>query len=67
MPKRATSTSSDGPPSSLHFSRVNLALGGAGLLALVVGYWLLAGGSVTLAPLLLVLGYVVLLPLAIIA
>lgn len=54
------------PSSSLHFSHVNLGLGVAGLVALVLGYWLLAGGSITLAPLLLVLGYVVLLPLAII-
>jgi hypothetical protein len=45
---------------------VNLALGGAGLVSLVLGYWLLAGGSITAAPLLLVLGYVVLLPLALI-
>jgi hypothetical protein len=45
---------------------VNLGLGVAGLVSLVLGYWLLAGGSITLAPLLLVLGYVVLLPLAII-
>ncbi len=66
MPKRTAATSGDGSTPSLHFSPVNLSLGGAGLLALVVGYWLLAGGSVTLAPLLLVLGYVVLLPLAII-
>lgn len=49
---------------SLQFTSVNLALGGAGLLALILGYWLLAGGSITLAPLLLVLGYVVLIPLA---
>lgn len=54
------------PASSLHFSSVNLGLGVAGLAALILGYWLLAGGSITLAPLLLVLGYVVLLPLAII-
>lgn len=52
--------------SSLHFSPVNLGLGVAGLVSLSLGYWLLAGGSITLAPLLLVLGYVVLLPLAII-
>ncbi len=51
---------------SLHFSPVNLGVGAAGLVALGLGYWLLAGGSITLAPLLLVLGYVVLLPLAII-
>ena len=36
------------------------------LLCLTLGYWLLAQGSVTAAPLLLVLGYVVLLPMAII-
>ena len=57
---------SAGGPSSLHFSTVNLALGAAGLVSLVLGYWLLAGGSITAAPLLLVLGYVVLLPLALI-
>lgn len=50
----------------LRFGPVNVVLGIAGLLALVVGYWLLSRGSITLAPLLLVLGYVVLLPLAII-
>ena len=49
---------------SLQFTTVNLALGAAGVAALVLGYWLLAGGSITLAPLLLVLGYVVLIPLA---
>jgi hypothetical protein len=51
---------------SLRFSTVNLVLALAGTAALVLGYWLLAQGSVTTAPLLLVLGYVVLLPLAII-
>jgi uncharacterized membrane protein len=33
---------------------------------LALGYWLLAQGSITAAPILLVLAYVVLLPLAII-
>jgi hypothetical protein len=51
---------------SLRFSAINLVLGIAGLLALVAGYWLLGRGSITAAPLLLVLGYVVLLPAAII-
>jgi len=41
-------------------------LGVAGIAALSAGYWLLAQGSITAAPLLLVLGYVVLLPMAII-
>ena len=50
---------------SLKFSLNNLwfALGGMGTIAL--GYYLLGQGSTTAAPLLLVLGYVVLLPLAI--
>ena len=51
---------------SLQFSVINGILGAAGLAALVVGYWQLSLGSITAAPLLLVLGYVVLLPLALI-
>lgn len=57
--------SRDDSTDSLSFGATNLALGVAGLAALVIGYWLLAGGSITLAPLLLVLGYIVLIPLAI--
>ena len=38
----------------------------AGLVSIVAGYVLLNGGSVDLAPALLVLGYVVLIPLGII-
>ncbi|MDE2974905.1 MAG: hypothetical protein OXU64_09345 [Gemmatimonadota bacterium] len=51
---------------SLEFSKANLwfALGGVAIIGL--GYYLLGQGSITLAPVLLVLGYVVLLPLAII-
>lgn len=51
---------------ALQFSGINAILAGAGLVSLVAGYVLLAQGSITAAPLLLVLGYVVLLPLAII-
>lgn len=65
MSKRRSSPA-EGDVGSLRFSRVNLAMALAGLVALVLGYWLLAQGSITAAPLLLVLGYVVLLPLAII-
>ncbi|MGY8779712.1 MAG: hypothetical protein ACKVIN_16530 [Longimicrobiales bacterium] len=53
-------------PSALTFTRVNAMLGAAGLVALTAGYWLLGQGSITTAPLLLVLGYLVLLPMAII-
>ena len=52
--------------SSLRFSVTNLAIIAAGLAAIVVGYMLLAGGSTIGAPLLLVLGYAVLIPLGII-
>lgn len=51
---------------SLRFSRKNGILGLAGLLVIVLGYALLAQGSITTAPLLLVLGYLVLLPLALV-
>jgi hypothetical protein len=65
--KKSTSQATGGrPQASLRFSRVNLLLGVAGLLALALGYLLLANGSITAAPLLLVLGYVVLVPLALI-
>jgi len=49
----------------LQFGVRNAIFGAAGLLCLVAGYALLAQGSITLAPLLLVLAYVVLLPFAI--
>lgn len=44
----------------------NWILLAAGLLTIVLGYVLLSGGSTVAAPLLLVLGYVVLIPLGII-
>jgi hypothetical protein len=65
MKNDATGTGSPDQP-SLRFSPRNAILAAAGLLSIVVGYVLLAQGSITAAPLLLVLGYVVLLPLAII-
>ena len=51
---------------NLRFTKVNAALGVGGIAALTLGYWLLAQGAITTAPVLLVLGYVVLLPMAII-
>jgi hypothetical protein len=63
MPNKPRTTQA---PAALKFTKVNAALGVAGLAALVGGYALLAQGSITAAPLLLVLGYVVLLPMAII-
>ena len=53
-------------PAALKFTEVNAVLAVLGLVCLTLGYWLLARGSITAAPLLLVLAYVVLLPMAII-
>lgn len=51
---------------TVRFSMQNWILLAAGLLTIVLGYVLLSGGSTVAAPLLLVLGYVVLIPLGII-
>ena len=51
---------------SLQFSPINFVLLIAGIVAVVLGYQLLSHGSTTTAPLLLVLGYAVLIPLGII-
>ena len=53
-------------PPSLRWTPVNYALMGSGILSLVVGFFLLANASTVAAPLLLALGYVVLIPLGII-
>lgn len=50
----------------LRFSKTNLWFALAGLATIAAGYYVLSLGSVTLAPVLLVVGYVVFLPLAII-
>lgn len=55
----ADRTSSDAP------SPTSLFLAGIALVCIVAGFVLLSRGSISAAPLLLVAGYVVLLPLAI--
>ena len=54
------------PEASLRFSGINVILGFAALLCLSLGYLLLSRGSHVVAPLLLALGYAILIPLAII-
>jgi len=58
-------------PKPKESKRVQIALGtknyvvmGAGLATIIVGFITLAGGSMTLAPLLLVVGYCVLIPVS---
>lgn len=57
MPENATTSSAP------QFGLKNVLLLGAAIGVLTAGYLLLAGGSTTLAPILLVLGYCVLFPL----
>jgi hypothetical protein len=46
------------------FGKTNYLIFGAALVAIIIGYITLAQGSMTLAPILLVLGYCVLIPLS---
>jgi hypothetical protein len=65
-PKRSGTATEIGNRPTLSFSRVNAILLGAAVVVIVVGFTLLAQGSMTVAPVLLVLGYCVLLPIGII-
>ncbi|HKJ92305.1 MAG TPA: hypothetical protein VJ957_04010 [Longimicrobiales bacterium] len=65
MPKSLRKQTTPAGP-SLRLSGINYLLVAAGVVSVVIGYVLLAHGSIVAAPLLLVLGYVVLLPLGII-
>jgi hypothetical protein len=63
---RTARSAPDDTGGTLRFSTVNLALLAAGLVAIAGGFVLLGSGSIVAAPLLLVLGFVVLVPLGII-
>ena len=52
--------------SVLPFTKKNYILFAIGILVIVIGYITLGYGSITLAPILLVLGYCVIIPIAII-
>jgi hypothetical protein len=59
---RRTSRRAAEPDLGFNWGMANSLLLGLGLAVLVVGYFALSRGSITLAPVLLVLGYVVLIP-----
>jgi hypothetical protein len=61
-PPRARRAPEPAGSTDLRFSRRNYIALGAALAAIVLGFFLLSLGSVTLAPILLVLGYCVLVP-----
>lgn len=64
--RRAPAPAPADTESTLRFSTVNLAVLAAGLLSIIVGFVLLGSGSTVAAPLLLMLGFAVLVPLGII-
>jgi hypothetical protein len=66
MNTRKRSAATDTPAPSLKFSLINAVLLVAGLAVITLGYVMLARGSTVGAPLLLVAGYAILLPMAII-
>jgi len=63
-PSRRPTTRKKGP---FAFGPVNYALLAVGVIVVIWGYLLLDRGSITAAPLLLVIGYAVLLPTGILA
>lgn len=68
MAKRTTSTTTPASAerAALRFSAINGVLLAAGFASITIGYTMLAKGSNVAAPLLIVLGYAVLIPLGII-
>ena len=66
---KITSRPKSGPKAAnaegLPFTRRNYYIFAVGLAAIIIGYIALAQGSITLAPILLVLGYCAIIPIAI--
>jgi len=52
---------------NLPFGRKNYILFGLAALCILLGYFTLSRGSITMAPILLLLGYLVLIPMGILA
>ena len=55
------------PDVELPFTRKNYLLFGLAAISIIVGYIALSSGSITLAPILLLIGYLVLIPWGILA
>ena len=64
VPQRPARRKKRIPVGEIHFERRNFYVLGAGLAAIILGYILLAAGSMTAAPLLLVAGYCFLVPVS---
>ena len=64
-PKSKVTAQAQRPRPNIQLKRKNWILMGAGVLTIVVGYIFLSKGSITIAPILLVAGYCVLIPISI--
>jgi ABC-type uncharacterized transport system permease subunit len=60
--RKSSSTDVD----TLAFTKTNLVLFAIGLAVIIIGWLLLGKGSISLAPVLLVIGYCILIPLALV-
>jgi len=65
--RQRSASAATGSFQRLDLGRKNWILFGAGLAAIILGFVLLSQGDITLAPILLVVGYVVLIPWALVA
>ena len=66
--RRGTGQRPAEPPGvEIPFGRKNYVVFGAAALVILAGYFFLSKGSITIAPILLLLGYLVLIPIGILA
>ena len=65
--RQKTAPAAAGSFQRLDLGRKNCILFGSGLGAILLGFVLLSQGDITLAPILLVVGYIVLIPWALVA
>ncbi len=65
MAKKKRKRERKSPPKKLAFTRRNWVTLLGGVITIILGFFALSKGSITLAPILLVLGYCVIIPLAI--
>ena len=66
-PRRASARSAEPQGVDIPFTRKNYVIFGVAALVILAGYIALSRGSITLAPILLLLGYLVLIPWGILA
>jgi hypothetical protein len=66
-PEPKASVAAQGQFQTLRMTRKNWTLFGGGIAAIIIGFALLAAGDITAAPILLLLGYLVLIPWSLVA